>query len=170
MFGAIKMWQSLPLWREKNSKFQCQSIQKNKAYNCTAMAETRRKYHLHIDLDTEYEPFQKRGNKNRNSAHTTSTDIANMRLSGHKHIDLWCDGRLYPIDPKTQSHPPFSNPTNVLQFIGNGEEGFLGYCKAISSTSNLERLHLQYLTHESVLLREECRIQKQKLEEQKNQI
>ena len=93
-----------------------------------------------------------------------------MRLSGHKHIDIWCDGRLYPIDPKTQSHPPLLNPTNVLRFIGNGEEGFLGYCKAISSNSNLERLQMQYFTFESFRLREECKMQRWKLEEQTKQI
>lgn len=93
-----------------------------------------------------------------------------MRLSGLKHIDLWCDGSLYPIDPQTISHAPFSNPTSLLQFIGDGITGLLGYCNSISTTAQSERLHSQYLGAKVLYLREKCRVQRQKLEKQGRQI
>ena len=132
--------------------------------------KTAKKYHLHIDLGMEYEPIQKRRRQNEVLSTPSLSDKANMRLSGLKHIDLWCDGSLYPIDPQTISHPPFSNPTSLLRFTGDGITGLLGYCNSISATAQRERLHSQYLGAEVLYLREECRVQRQKLEEQGRQI
>ena len=132
--------------------------------------ETANMYHLHIDLGMEYEPIQKRRRQNEVLSTPSLSDKANMRLSGLKHIDLWCDGSLYPIDRQTISHPCFSNPTSLLRFIGDGVIGLLGYCNSISTIAQSERLHSQYLGAEVLYLREECRVQSQKLEEQGRQI
>ena len=48
---------------------------------------SKRKYHLHIDLDAEYEPLHKR---NTNST-LSSVQKDCARLSGAKHIDVWTD-------------------------------------------------------------------------------
>jgi len=52
-----------------------------------------------------------------------------------KHLDLWVDGSLYPIDPITEKHPPFSFVKDVLEFIGDGENGFLGYIRNVERST-----------------------------------
>ena len=58
-------------------------------------AEKRDVYHLHIELDREYEPIHKRAKVNTIS----SSDIHTLRYEGKKHLDIWSDGKLYPVDP-----------------------------------------------------------------------
>ena len=86
-------------------------------------------YHLHIDLEREYEHVQKKNNVRT----LTRLDKENMRISGKKHVDLWCDGKLYPKNPLNNSSPSFSNPSSLLRFIGDGHGGLLGYCNDLSS-------------------------------------
>lgn len=62
---------------------------------------------------------------------------------GLKHVDLWCDGHLYPLDPRRFSHPPFSTPTSLLRFVGDGTDGLLGYCRALSTEAVAQRSQLQ---------------------------
>ena len=61
-------------------------------------------------------------------------DRINLRMLGHKHIDLWCDGAIYPINPIIASSPPFSNPSTLLRFTGDGFNGLLGYCHSIAAS------------------------------------
>ena len=80
-------------------------------------------YHLHIELEDEYQPIRKR-----NKISVVSPDaIQTMRLEERKHLDLWTDGRLYPIDPIIKSTPPFYNCSSLMRFIGDGCGGLLGY-------------------------------------------
>lgn len=101
--------------------------------------QNKRKYHLHIDLEAEYEPLQK---KNRDITFTR-VQKDNIRCSGKKNIDLWCDGSIYPIDPTTVSTPNFRNVTSLLKFVGDGSNGLLGYCNHLVAdsyqVSNLNR-------------------------------
>ena len=50
-----------------------------------------------------------------------------VRQSGGKHIDVWTDGKIYPVDPTTMSTPNFSNATTLLKFAGDGYTGLLEY-------------------------------------------
>ena len=62
-------------------------------------------YHLHIELDKEYEPIRKRGF----TSNVSNLDMQVLRHQGKKHIDILSDGRLYLVDPVTKSTPPFSS-------------------------------------------------------------
>ena len=42
-----------------------------------------------------------------------------MRNQGKKHIDIWSDGRLYPVDPITKSSPPFFGERDILKLENN---------------------------------------------------
>ena len=87
-------------------------------------ATYKRKYHLHIDLDVEYEPLYKR-----NTGNTLSnTQKQSARMAGAKNIDVWTDGKIYPVDPTSLSTPNFSTATTLLKFAGDGHKGLLGYC------------------------------------------
>ena len=117
-------------------------------------SNTNTKYHLHIDLDNVYAPLQKR----RGGNNISETLKAQLREGGAKHVDLWCDGSLYPKDPCTLSTPPFSNPTSLLRFIGDGKNGLLGYCKAISAMSTMEREMTEMKSRTINNLKMECKI------------
>ena len=93
------------------------------------------KYHLHIDLEPSYAPVQKRHGGSSVSANERNA----LRSSGAKNVDIWCDGSIYPEDPQTCSQPPFSSPTSLLRFVGDGQKGLLGYCISISRTPIVEK-------------------------------
>ncbi|MCO5571276.1 hypothetical protein L7F22_025014 [Adiantum nelumboides] len=54
------------------------------------------------------------------------------RAQGEKNVDLWTEGCLYPKDPSLNVHLPFTNIPSLLQYVGNGEQGLLGYCKRLN--------------------------------------
>ena len=101
-------------------------------------------YHLHIELEREYEPIRKRTKINTIS----NLDMQALRDQGKKHLDIWSDGRLYPIDPITKSSPPFSNSTALLKYMGDGVNGLLGYTYNISSERDILKLENQILKQE----------------------
>ena len=48
-------------------------------------------------------------------------------------MDHWIEECLYPKDPSLNVHPPFTNLRSFLQYIGNGKQGLLGYCKRLTT-------------------------------------
>ena len=121
--------------------------------------QQRATYHLHIELDKDYEPIHKRS-----KISTISTnDMHVLRYHGKKHFDIWSDGRLYPVDPITNSTPPFSNCSSLLKYLGDGSNGLLGYTYNLASERDIIRL-------ENHLLRREKESMLQILEENKEKI
>lgn len=118
-----------------------------------------KKHHLHIDLDNEYAPICKRSKQ---VHHISIAEKENLRREGKKHVDLWCDGNLYPINFQTLSPPCFSSPTSLLKFVGDGENGMLGYCKDICNQSSILRAQVILLTAETS--RKENTVQEQSKE------
>ena len=51
----------------------------------------------------------------------------NLRVQGKRHIDLWVDGKFYPLDPTTQKNPPFRTMHGLVQYVGDGMDGLLSY-------------------------------------------
>ena len=112
----------------------------------------KRKYHLHIDLEEEYAPMQK---KNKNNT-LTSVDKETARLAGKRHIDIWSDGKIYPIDPTTISPPNFTNVSSLLRFAGDGNFGLLGYCHHLTENSEkLANMNKSLLVHNAYLLEQQ---------------
>lgn len=116
-----------------------------------------KKYHLHIDIEPGYEPAFKR--RSRNGLQPTVAAKEQMRSLGLKHIDLWCDCSLYPIEPFKWSHPPFSNPTTLLKFVGDGHSGLLGYCNALRGEAATYSCQIRLLMEEISSLRNEVQLQ-----------
>ena len=94
-----------------------------------SQSQKKRLHHLHIDLEEQYAPAQKR----RKATVLNAQQRENMRGEGLQHIDLWCDGSIYPKCPVKNSTPPFVNPTTLLRFVGDGQNGLLGYISAQSA-------------------------------------
>ena len=114
----------------------------------TQREQKRALYHLHIELEKEYEPVRKRS---KNST-VSLQDIQALRYQGKKHIDIWSDGRLYPVDPVSRTTPPFSNCTSLLRYLGDGANGLLGYTYNLASDRDILRLENQILKQENMSL------------------
>ena len=65
-------------------------------------------YHLHVELTREYEPAQKKIKPKQ----YTFLDYENMRVQDKKRLDIWCEGRIYPKNPTTNTTPCFSSPSS----------------------------------------------------------
>ena len=52
-------------------------------------------------------------------------------------LDLWLDGRIYPVDPSTGKRPRFNDVKTMLEFVGDGDNGLLGYSCSLQN-SNIE--------------------------------
>lgn len=106
-------------------------------------------YHLHVELTREYEPAQK---KNKPKQYTF-LDYENMRVQDKKHLDIWCEGRIYPKNPTTNTTPCFSSPSSLLRYAGDGHKGLLGYCNALSSHANSLKYLYDILSHENSMIK-----------------
>lgn len=91
-------------------------------------------------------------------------------MRGKQGISIFGDDSLYPKDPYTISTPPFSNPTTLLRFVGDGKKGLLDYCKAISTMPTMEStmMHIKSMTSNN--LKTECKLQEEKIKAQQQEI
>ena len=87
------------------------------------ITNTPQKYRLHVDLDPEYATLH-----SARVSQNAPLAMHQLQMQGHKALDLWTYGSLYPMDPLSTSPPLFQNITMLLQFIGDGYNGLLGYC------------------------------------------
>lgn len=83
-----------------------------------------KKFHMNIKLDEEYATWRRANAKSLKD----TTEANRLRTEGRKHIDLWVDGSLYPIDPLTNKYPSFYTVHDLIRFVGDGMNGLLGYC------------------------------------------
>ena len=98
-------------------------------------------YHLHVDIQSDYQPLKK-CNK---TFHLSQEQKEQRRNNGERHLDLWTDGLLYPKDQFTNAPPSFSNITNLLYFIGNGRQGLLGYAQHLEAKAKVAEQHRDFL-------------------------
>ena len=117
-----------------------ENVNPNLPPNLTLTQSSRKRkstYHLHVDVDPNYQPLQKRNR----AKHLSYQQMDQRRLQGEHHLDLWTDGSLYPKNPQTNAPPPFCNVTSLLHFTGDGKQGLLGYIQNIESkASSLEKV------------------------------
>lgn len=103
-------------------------------------------YYLHVDVQSEYEPLQKRNKP----YFLTNEEKELRRNNGERHLDLWTDGSMYPKDPITNAPPPFSNITNLLHFTGDGRHGLLGYTKHLEMKAVFAEHQRDFLYKENI--------------------
>ena len=132
-----------------------------------AEGETSKKrlHHCHVDLEQHYAPILKR----QKSMHQSIEQRDMMRKGGLQHIDLWCDGSIYPTCVIGNSTPPFSNPRTLLKFVGDGINGLYGYVSAQCNNANMYKS--LYLQEEAIRRQDkiECVALKQLLENEKEE-
>lgn len=102
---------------------------------------TARKKDFHVRILNEYAPIK--------NEHLSTQEKQRRRQQGHTNLDLWVQGDLYPNDPSSHYPPLFSDIPSFLQFVGEGENGLLGYCKRLNmsddNTVKFLHAHLQSL-------------------------
>lgn len=76
------------------------------------------------------------------------------RRAGETSLDLWWDGSIYPVDPTTNKRPRFRSLKELLEFVGDGEQGLFGYVKHLESVSGSSSSVLREREQEISLLRE----------------
>jgi len=90
-------------------------------------------YKLQVAIQGCYRPLIVRGRPPHEQA--DKTEFSSRRQFGQKNLDLWVDGSLYPMDPMTNKHPKFSSIKEVLEFLGDGDNGLLGYVRNVERSS-----------------------------------
>jgi hypothetical protein len=81
-------------------------------------------------LPTKYRPCIIRGRPL--AEQTPASNFPTKRKAGDHNIDLWYDGTLYPLNPQMGAAPPFQDSKSFLCYLGDGENGLLGYAKSLS--------------------------------------
>jgi hypothetical protein len=108
-------------------------------------------YIAQIQLEVKYAPLIRRGKSLQEQVPKSS--FSKRREAGETNIDLWIDGLLYPVDPSTESPPPFRTTKQYLEFLYHGEMGMLGYTKRLKLLSDRKWLpKVQSLENDVVTL------------------
>ena len=63
------------------------------------------------------------------------------------------NGRLYPKDPFQKSTPLFKDITSLLNFVGDGHNGLLGYTQILEASSSTLKLERDLIKRENILLK-----------------
>ena len=102
---------------------------------------TMKKKDLHVHILNEYAPTKNES--------LSTQERQTRRQQGHTNLDLWVHRDLYPNDLSSHHPPSFFDIPSFLQFIGEGENGLLGYCKRLNmsdvNTVTFSHAHLQSL-------------------------
>lgn len=70
---------------------------------------------------------------------TSKFAFPEKRRAGATNVDLWWDGSIYPCDPRTGMPPNFVDHGSLLEFVGDGEKGLLGYALSLKSMGVSQR-------------------------------
>lgn len=100
-------------------------------------------YKAQATLDFKYAPVIQRGKFLHEQ--TSKSTFPHRREAGHKNLDLWLDGSLYPRNPATGKHPRLNCLKDLLEFLGEGEDGLLGYVKSLEANCNNSLQIQQYV-------------------------
>lgn len=108
------------------------------------------KFHLNIKLNPECATTRSIYQR----ALSDKEECQRLWSKGKKHIDLWSEGSLYPANPKTRRYPPFHTPHDLIFFVGDGDNGLLGYFSRLLESYNHQ--HVQFIHHfkSTILLNE----------------
>lgn len=91
-------------------------------------------YKVQAWIGEKYKPLIIRGRPLHEQ--TDRLDFAEKRRNCDQNIDLWLDGSLYPVDPRSGKRPRIDSPSSLLEFVGDGGKGLLGYIKSLESNSS----------------------------------
>jgi len=91
-------------------------------------------YRVQASIHPKYAPVLQRG-KYLHEQVSKST-FPEKRKVGHTNLDLWLDGTLYSADVRTLKRPKFTCLKELLEFVGDGPNGLLGYITNLEQHSS----------------------------------
>lgn len=86
-------------------------------------------YKLSATVASKYAPLISRGRGLHEQTH--KSQFPTLREAGATHVDLWSDGLLYPHHPVLGKRPGFRSVSGLLEFVGEGKNGLLGYIESL---------------------------------------
>lgn len=110
-----------------------------------------------IKLPSKCAPLIRRGKSLDTQASRSSFPL--RRARGESNIDLWVDGRIWPIDPRTEEPPSFRSTKDYLEFLCEGENGMLGYTKRLKTGGSVQELESRVSTLQGLVAEYEGQIQ-----------
>lgn len=89
-------------------------------------------YKIQVTLDPKYRSLVVRGRMiHKQLAQSTFPE---KRKAGDSNLDLWLDGRIYPVDPLNGKRPKFHDVKSLLEYVGDGENGMLGHANRLENS------------------------------------
>ena len=82
-------------------------------------------------------------------------EFLDLRTCGTTNIDLWTDGSIFPSHLESSKRPSFRLVSDLLQFVGDGRNGMLGYIQSLCQSDSTTQYHLQETEMEVLLMREQ---------------
>lgn len=99
------------------------------------------KYKISASLDRKYAPLINRSRMIHEQ--TSKAYFSVLRDRGETNVDLWTDGSIYPQHPISNKRPNFRSVSDLLQFVGDGRSGLLGYVESLCQTDASIQFRLQ---------------------------
>lgn len=115
-------------------------------------------YKVQVSLHPKYAPLIQRG-KNIDEQVPRSM-FPEKRKAGESHLDLWLDGSIYPVDPRTGKRPKLNCLKGLLEFVGDGSDGFMGYINSLQSRPS-ETIERQYIIQIGTLKDQSFQLQRE---------
>lgn len=88
---------------------------------------------------------------------TPKSEFPRLRASGATNYDLWLDGSIYPCRRDTMRRPSFRNVAELLEFVGEGKQGLLGYVESFSNPDSTLHFRLDEASREIARLQQQVR-------------
>jgi len=100
--------------------------------------EERLSYKVSATIAGKYAPLINRSHMLHEQ--TMKSEFPRIRESSAINIDLWIDGSIYPHHLGSKKRPSFRSVSDLLEFVGEGKKGLLGYVESLSACneSNLK--------------------------------
>ena len=111
------------------------------------------KYKISASLDRKYAPLINRSRMIHEQ--TSKAYFSVLRDRGETNVDLWTDGSIYPQHPISNKQPNFRSVSDLLQFVGDGRSGLLGYVESLCQTDASIQFRLQEAHRELQSMREQ---------------
>jgi hypothetical protein len=114
------------------------------------------KYKINASLDKKYAPLINRSRMIHEQ--TSKAYFSVLRDRGETNVDLWTDGSIYPQHHVSNKRPNFRSVSDLLQFVGDGRSGLLGYVESLCQTDASIQFRLQEAQRELQLNNERAAV------------
>lgn len=114
------------------------------------------RYKLSATLDAKYAPLI---NCSRMlDEQTPKLEFPILRDRGATIVDLWTDSSIYPHHPASNTRPRFRTVSELLEFVGDGKCGLLGYIESLCKSDSSMQYRLLEAEREILSMRDQLQV------------